>query len=602
MRVADYIFEQLARQGVRDVFMVTGGGSMHLVDALGCRSDIRFWCNHHEQACAIAAEGYARTTDDIGVCLVTTGPGATNALSGLAGAWYDSVPVLAISGQVRTGLIADYAKHRQIGPQEVDIVSMARPVTKYAKTIMSADEVPAELERALHIARSGRPGPVWLDVPLDVQGAPMPDDRASLEGIGSQAASALLDEPIHGIDEFSGFLRRARRPVVVCGNGVHLAHAERLFEQFVERVGCPVVATVGGMDLLWEDHPLYLGRFGPTGQRRANFTIQNADLLICVGTGMAVAAVGFDTSTFAPGAKRIMVNVDAGELDKPHFKLDCGLLADLRPFFMQFLQQFSASDVHYDERWLPEVMKWKASFPIITDNYFEDDEHVNSYVLANVISKHTGPGEVVLSGNSLDAQSIFHSFAVKPGQRVLTNSNYGAMGWDLPAAIGACLARRGARTVLVTGDGSIEMNVQELLTIGHNGLDVKVFVLNNAGYASIRTTQNTFFEGRHVGSSSESGLGNPRFDALAEAFGLGYRLLETNHDLEAVVPEVLLAEGPCLCEVNVSFLQEREPRIISRRREDGTFESCPLDEQYPFLSKETHEAVMGVFGTRTREV
>jgi acetolactate synthase-1/2/3 large subunit len=585
MNVAEYVFERLAAQGVRDVFMVSGGGIMHLTDALGRNPALKYWCNHHEQACAIAAEGYARVTGGIGVCLVTTGPGSTNALSGIAGAWVDSIPVVVISGQVRTDLIADYATHRQIGPQEIDIVSMAQHVAKYARTVMSADEVPEALERAIHLATSGRPGPVWLNIPLDVQCQPVGDaDPRVPQGPGKSGdEGADLDA---GVDAAVGMLAEARRPVIVAGYGIHLAGAESLFERFVDRVGCPVVTTIAGMDLLYEAHPLYLGRFGPTGLRRANFTVQNADLLLCIGASMSVASVGFDTRGFAPKARRIMVNIDGQEMGKPNFPVDCGVVADAGSFMTCCLERLDGTSTSVEQCWLGATAEWRRRFPLLTDDYLADESHVNTYVLANRVSQLMGPGDVILTGNALDAVSVFHSFEVKPRQRVLTNSNYGAMGWDLPAAIGACVAGGGARTVLITGDGSIQMNVQELLTIGHNRMNIKIFVLNNGGYESIRATQAAFCSGRLVGCEANSGIGNPDFGALSAAYAIEYRRLDVNDDLDLRLPEVLEAEGPYLCEVHVSSEQEKCPRIVSRRQEDGTIVSGALDDQYPFLTQE----------------
>jgi acetolactate synthase-1/2/3 large subunit len=593
--VADYVIEYLAACGVRDVFTVSGGGIMYLLDALGRSREISYWCNYHEQACVMAAEAYARVTGDVGVCLVTTGPGSTNALSAVAGAWVDSVPVVVISGQVRTDLIADYSKHRQIGPQEIDIIDMARPVTKYAKTLLPGDDVRAELAHAVQLANTGRPGPVWLNIPLDVQGGEIAE-------IGAEASARVPGpEPtptadlIEGVREVTRRLRSARRPVVVCGDGIHLAGAEPEFSRFVERVDCPVVATMGGMDLLPEEHPLYLGRFGPTGQRRANFTLQNADLLLCLGTSMAVTATGFDTSGFAPKARRVMVNIDPEEMRKPHFPVDFGLAADIKAFLVAFLHDVPADSLSFDPRWNEAVQRWKRDYPIVTADYFVDKDHVNGYVLAAKLSDLMAAGDVVLTGNGADSVVMHHSFAVKPGQRVIANYGFGAMGWDLPAAIGACVARGGAHTVLVTGDGSFQFNVQELLTIGFHHLDVKIFVLNNGGYGSIRATQENFFEGRFVGCHSESGVANPRFDSLAQAYGLRYELIRTNAELEEGLSAALQGDDPCVCEVNVSFSEEKSPRTVTRRREDGTLESGSLDDQYPFLPREEHKAIMSMF-------
>jgi acetolactate synthase-1/2/3 large subunit len=595
MNVADSVVRFLAEHGVRDVFMVSGGGIMYLTDALGRAGAPRYWCNYHEQACAIAAEGYARILGTPGVCLVTSGPGATNALSGIAGAWVDSIPVIVISGQVRRDLIADYSRWRQLGPQEIDIIDMAKPVTKLALEIGSPEEVPDALEAAWHAATSGRPGPVWLSIPLDVQSAEYVGGRDSAH----RATGVEHEAEVHPADsavsrDVLARLRGAKRPLILGGNGIHIAGAETQFDEFVRRLGIPVVATIGAMDLLGEDHPYFIGRFGPTGQRRANFAVQNADLLLCLATGMSVAAIGFDSAGFAPGAAKIMVNIDANEMTRPHLRLDVGVPMEVRDFMRELVEALSPDERFEHESWTSACRSWKASYPLVTREYVEDREHVNSYYLAHALSQVLNADDVVLTGNSLDAHSVFHSFAVTKGQRLVTNVNYGAMGWDLPALVGACVARRGARVVLVTGDGSIQFNSQELLAIGSRRLNALIFVLNNRGYQSIRSTQERFSDGRLVGSDESSGIANPSYSALAQAYGLQYRRLENNAQVDAHLAEMTAVAGPMICEVNVAYAQERIPRVVSRRLADGTLVSGVLHDQYPFLPQAEIEANMRV--------
>ncbi len=599
MIVADTVVEFLARHGIRDVFMVSGGGIMWLTDALGRAESPRFWCNYHEQACAIAAEGYARVTRGPGVCFVTTGPGAINALSGLAGAWVDSIPVIVIAGQVRRDLIADYSRWRQLGPQEINAVSMAKPVTKLALEVASAEEVPTALELAWQTAVEGRPGPVLLSIPLDVQGAqyvpPQSGRRASSASpaLDSSANRAAPMDNRAAADVLSR-LDAAERPLIVAGNGIHLASAERQFDEFVRRVEIPVVATIGAMDLLGEDHPYFVGRFGPTGQRRANFALQNADLLLCLGSGMSVAAIGFDSTGFAPHAAKIMVNVDGNELTKPHLRIDLGLAMDVREFMQGVTDALPRGEAFDRQSWIAACRDWKVRYPLVTDDYTTDRAHVNSYYLANALSKVLSADDVVLTGNSLDAHSVFHSFAVTRGQRVITNVNFGAMGWDLPALVGACVAREGRRVVLVTGDGSLAFNSQELMTIGAQRLNALIFVLNNDGYQSIRSTQQRFSEGRLVGSDPASGVSNPSFAGLAEAYGLRYFNLDTNDAVDKLLAGMVGEGGPMLCEVNVSYSQERVPRVVSGRQADGTMSSGALHDQYPHLPQSEIDENMSV--------
>ena len=595
IKLSDYVTQFIVNQGIKDVFLVSGGGIMHLTDSVGRQSGLNYICNYHEQACAIAAEGYARMKNHIGVCIVTTGPGSTNALSGIAGAWVDSVPVVVISGQVRRDLIANYDKLRQFGPQEINIIDMARPVTKYAVTVMDPAMIRYELESAFMHATSGRPGPVWINIPLDVQGA-MIDETSlrsfALENVspaeGCHYPTSLVSQTIH-------LLQKAQRPVLILGNGIRQAQAANLVARLIETIKVPALMTIGGMDLVDENHSLCMGRFGPIGQRRANFALQNADLVISLGSSLSVAAIGFNTRGFAPNAKKVMVNIDANELYKPSFTPDLAVQADVKWFIEEFLRQVENIRFYQSPRWLEACRYWRENYMTVTPDYLMDTQHVNSYVFADALSDMVSSDVAVVTGNALDIVSIYHSFKVKLGQRVFTNINYGAMGWDLPGAIGACMAHDGRKAILVTGDGSIQFNIQELETVGHNRLDLKIFVLNNKGYESVRATQANFFGGHLVGSDTQSGISNPNFAKLAEAYGLQYAYIANNDNIRPVLETVLATDGPILCELNISYSQGRSPKTMSVRHPDGTFESRPLEDQYPFLSREELAHNMNLF-------
>jgi len=584
MKLSDYVVDFLVRHGVPDIFLVSGGGIMHLVDSVGRHSGMRYLCNHHEQACAIAAESYARTRNGVGACLVTTGPGSTNALSGIAGAFVDSIPVIVISGQVRRALFADFATQRQFGPQEINIDGMARPVVKYFKTVTEPSQIRRELECAWWHATTGRPGPVWINLPLDVQDSAV--DPAVLAGFEPPLAGGASGDLADQVGKAIHRVRAARRPVVIAGNGVHLARARDDFVRFAETLGAPVLMTIGGIDLLEEEHPLNMGRFGPVGQRRANFTLQNSDLILSVGASMSVTSIGFNTNGFAPKATRIMVNLDANELCKSNYTPDLGIVADAGGFCREFMRQAAGDPFAFPPRWAEACAEWRRRYPTITPDYLSDPDHVNTYVFARELSDALDEGDVVVTGNSLDIVSIYQSFRVKRGQRVFTNINFGSMGWDLPAAIGAAASRTGRRTCLVAGDGTIQFNIQEMMTARANGLPLKVFVFNNGGYESIRTTQRNYFEGRFVGSDFGSGIGNPDFRHLALAYGFAYSRIANNAELGAVLREVVRSGGPVLCELNVSPLQGRTPRTATVRRTDGTLESRPLEDMHPFLPRE----------------
>ncbi len=586
MKVSDYVVDFLVRRGVPDIFLVTGGGIMHLVDSVGRNPKVRYVCNHHEQACAIAAEAYARTRNGVGACLVTTGPGSTNALSSIAGAFVDSIPVIVISGQVRRDLMADFSKLRQFGPQEINIDDMARPVTKHFKTVIDPDSIRWEMECAWWHATTGRPGPVWINIPLDVQGTQIEPARlAGFEPAPTFELTSGRDLEAKVADAVQ-MLRGARRPVIIGGNGIHLGRAHKAFSRFLIKTQFPVLLTVGTVDLVDETDASNMGRFGPLGQRRANFALQNADLILSLGASMSVSSIGFNTAGFAPRAKRIMVSVDKNDLAKPNYCPHLGIAADVADFFEEFERQTVDVDFPPSPEWLKACESWRRKYPTIVPEYLADKEHVNSYYFSRVLSELLPKTAVVVTGNSLDFWSVYQSFQVKLGQRVFTNSNFGAMGWDLPAAVGAAIARPDGLICVPTGDGSFQFNVQELLTIRANRLPVKIFILNNHGYESIRATQRNFFEGNFVGSDFSSGLMNPDFRALAKAYSLAYEYIVNNEELKPKLAGVLAQGQAVICELNISPSQPRSPKSMSVRKPDGTFETRPLEDMFPFLPRE----------------
>lgn len=586
IQLSDYVTRFLVKRGISDIFLVSGGGIMFLVDAVGRQEGLRYIANHHEQACAIAAEAHARLTRRPSAILVTTGPGAANALSGLIGSWFDSVPVFVISGQVRRQVMMDPAMVRQLGPQEINIVPMARCVTKYATTIMEPERIRYELEKAFHIATSGRPGPVWLDVPLDVQSSMIDEEKLEgfVPGISEKAlAKQRLESDVRTVLDL---IHAARRPIFVVGNGIHLARAEEQLREAVERLQIPVIAPFGGIDLLEESHPSCLGRFGPGGTRRANFALQNSDLLVAIGASLSLTSIGYNTAGFAPKAKKVMVNVEGNEMRKPNLTPDLAVEADARDFLAELIRQAARRSYRSPQRWLDACARWKQRYPSLLPEFFEDKEHVNSYVFIDALSDILDENAVLLAGISLDAVSIYQGFRVKRGQRVVTSINNGPMGWDLPAAVGACVAHGRRPTVLVTGDGCFQFNLQELLTVKSFGLPLKIFIFNNAGYESIRSTQNNYFEGRFVGADPSSGVSNPDFEKLAAAYSLHYGRIRNNDEVKDRIREALSHDGPTLFEVNISPTQPRMPKTMSFRRPDGTLETRPLEDMFPFLPRE----------------
>lgn len=584
IKVSDFVVQFLVERNIDTIFLVSGGGIMHLVDSVGKNADMRYYCNYHEQACAHSAEAYSRVTGKVGACLVTTGPGGTNALSGVASAWVDSIPILVLSGQVRRDLIADYSKIRQKGPQEGNVVEMAKSVTKYAVTILDPRSVRYELEKALYLAVSGRPGPVWLDFPLDVQGAEV--DEAALESFAIPRLdinTALLKEQVN---HFLQIAHEARRPLFLLGNGVHIARAEALVQELLEKMPFPVVLPNCAKDLVPESHPRYMGVFGTAGQRRANFAVQNADCVFFLASGINVTKAGFNYAGFAPKAKKVMVDIDEGQLYYQAIRPDIAIQADVREFLSEVLRQINADKLQFSPspKWLDACARWKERYPILVDEFYRDKEHVNSYIFVDKLSDLLTAEDIVLAGNGIDEVSYWQAFKVKPGQRTLISGNWGPMGWDLPAAVGACIGS-GRRTICLSGDGSSQWNIQELLTIKHYHLPIKIFIFNNQGYTNIRMTQANFF-GRFVGADEASGVSNPDFAYLAAAYGLSYSKIRTNDEIEDGIACALQTEGPTLCELNIAVDQGITPKASAFRREDGTLESRPLEDMAPFLPRE----------------
>ncbi|HLO69112.1 MAG TPA: thiamine pyrophosphate-binding protein [Holophaga sp.] len=592
IKVSDYVSRFLADHGIQDVFLVSGGGIMHLLDSVGRQEGLRYWCNYHEQACAIAAEGYAKQSGKMAVCLVTVGPGSLNALSGVAGAWMDSTPMLVLSGQVRRDLIADYRLVRQKGPQEADVTGLAAHVTKRAVTVLDPLRIRWELEQALHLATHGRPGPVWIDLPLDVQGALVDEDQ--LEPWTPPGPDPAADAALDALaEETARILSRSRRPLVLAGNGIRRAGCEALFLRFLERTGIPVVMPFSAKDLVWEDHPQNMGIIGTAGQRRANFALQNADCLLSLASGLCVAKTGFATAGFAPKATKIIVDIDPGQLHHQPIKPDLAVEADIAAFLERLLAKLGP--LAPDPRWREACDGWKAAYPLIVPEFLEQATGVNTYVFMDRLAEAMEGGDTLVTGNGMDIVSHYQAFRIRKGQRTVVTANWGAMGWDLPLAVGACVARDRRRTVLVTGDGSIQLNIQELLTIRHYRLPVKIFVFNNEGYSSIRATQNAFFEGFYVGAEAGSGVSNPDFEGLARTYGLGYHRVCAHGDLDAVLGAALGADGPVLVEVQVDPAQAIAPKASAFRRPDGTFESRPLEDMAPFLPREEVHRNMHLF-------
>ncbi|MCW2667201.1 MAG: thiamine pyrophosphate-dependent enzyme possible carboligase or decarboxylase [Frankiales bacterium] len=590
VRVADYVAEYVATHGVSDVFMVTGGGAMHLNDALGNHPGLRVQPCHHEQACTIAAESYTRLTNRLCMVNVTTGPGGTNTITGLFGAWTDSVPLLVVSGQVKreTMVASTGLPLRQLGDQEVDIVSVVRPMTKYAAVVDDPSRIREHLDRAFAAALTGRPGPVWLDIPIDVQSSRVdPDELVGWEGSLEETADLLRGPELEAeVAALLAAVDGAERPVVLVGGGIRAAGCADELIALVERLQVPVVTAWNAHDLVWDDHPLYAGRPGTVGDRPGNFAVQNADLLVVLGSRLNIRQVGYAWGTFARGARVVMVDVDRAEMDKPTLHVDQPLHADLRDVLPALLAAAPQVDPAKRASWVAWCQERRRRYPAVLPEH-EATADVNPYVFVDRLTRALPEGQVTVTGDGTACVVTFQAAVVKRGQRLWTNSGCASMGYDLPAAIGAATALRGASSVVcLAGDGSLMMNVQELATMRGANLDIKLFILNNAGYHSIRQTQNNYFPGREVGCGNESGLWFPKFSALAAAFELPFWRIEDHSQLDEVLPQVLGAAGPQVCEVVLDLGQQFAPKVSSRVLEDGRMVSAPLEDLAPFLSRE----------------
>jgi acetolactate synthase I/II/III large subunit len=585
IRLADYVAEFVARQGVRAVFLVPGGGNMFLADAFGANPDIDYVAHHHEQAAAIASEAYGRVVEDIGVALVTTGPGGTNAITGVAGAWIDSAPMLVISGQVKRADLKGETGVRQMGPQEVDIVSLVKPITKYAVTVMEARTIRYHLEKAVHLARTGRRGPCWVDVPLDIQNTPI--DPETLEGFTPPAEPAAnsLDAAAH---EVLRLLAAAERPLLLAGHGVRQSQAAGMFREFAERLNVPVATTWLACDLFPSDHRLSVGRPGTVALRAPNFAVQNSDLIIAIGARLDNVTTAYNPAKFGRNARKVMIDVDQAELDKLGSAVDLKITADARAFIETMLRISNQAGNKDRTEWLAVCDRWKQRYPVNDGKPFPQAGIISHYHLTSVLSDEIPGDTLIVTGSSGLAVEIFYtSFTVKSGQRIFLTSGLGAMGYGLPALIGAGVANGRKPFVAVESDGSLMMNVQELSTIAAQNLPVKLFIFNNNGYASIRNTQRNYFDGRYVGTGPEAKLSFPDIARLAEVHGIPSISIKDAKDLRSGVRKAMAhTGGPILIDVHLQNDEALQPKSSALPQPDGSMLSMPLEDMTPLLSLE----------------
>ena len=592
MKLSDYIADFLVSHDIDSVFTVVGGGAMHLNDSLGHKEGLHCTYHHHEQAAAIAAEGYAKLACKPAVVCVTSGPGATNAITGVAGAWVDSIPMIVISGQTKSTLTIESSglPLRCLGNQEINIVPVVKSITKNAVMIHQPEEIRYELEKALYLAVNGRPGPVWIDIPLDIQGSNI--DPETLEGFTSQEERDYAPNS-EDIDFIIEKLRTAQRPVIYAGNGIRIADAYPEFVTLIELLQIPVVTAWNSIDLMATEDPCYTGRGGTMGDRAGNFAVQNSDFLLSLACRLNLYQSGYDAKTWARAACTVVVDIDQAELEKPTIRVDRPVCCDVKQLMKHLADKWISSEaVTSCEPWKEQCRVWKEKYPVAQPHHYRQ-EQANVYAFIDTLSRRLPEGEVTVVANGSASVVGSQTWYVKSDSRFLMNDDLSSMGYELPAAIGACVANKRNEVVCIAGDGSIQMNLQELQTILTNQLPIKIFIINNDGYQQIRLTQTRMFHANYVGLGPDSGdLSFPSMEKLAAAYGYPYYKCTENADIAATVDDAMSQPGAVICEVFVDKEQAYEPKSSAKLLPDGKIVSPPLEDLAPFLPHEELAANM----------
>lgn len=585
LRVADYVanfvYDDLE---VNDIFMLTGGGAMFLNDGIAAHKKLNAVLNHHEQACAMGAVGYSKYTNGFGVAMVTTGCGGTNAMTGLLDAWQDSTPVLFLSGQVKkkeTCYNTDLPL-RQYGVQEANIVALVKPITKYAIMVNEPSEIAYHLEKAKYLASSGRPGPVWIDIPLDVQGAIIETDDLVHFNASQLEENYKVKTTDKEIQSVVSELKQAKRPIIIAGNGIRLAGAVSAFQEFVHNFQLPTTVSYLGVDLLHTSDKLFVGKLGIKGDRAGNFAVQNADYVLVLGSRLSVALTGFEYDLFAREAKITVVDIDPDEHLKGTVKIDNFINADVKDFLNKINSYYEVMQTN--KQWIKKCESWKMKWPVYLKQY-ESDEKINKYTFIDYLCRYLHDNTSVVSDAGSSYYVTSQALRIEKNQRYITSGAQADMGFTLPAAIGVAAASKGD-VVGITGDGSFQMNIQELQTLVQYQYPIKLFVWNNNGYLSIRATQRKFFGGREIGTDSASGISFPEIEKIAIAYGIKYYKAEEVSQLDNVLESVMNENGPVLCEIINPENQEIIPTVSSMKKEDGTMVSKPIEDMYPFLDRE----------------
>jgi acetolactate synthase I/II/III large subunit len=586
-RVADYIADFLIAHNITDVFTITGGGAMYLNDAFGHHPKLHCTYNHHEQSCAIAAEAYARYSGKFAAVCVTSGPGGTNAITGVLGGWMDSVPMFILSGQVKftTTIKSTKVPLRQLGDQEFNITDCVNVLTKFSQMIVNENDIAYLLEKAFYIATHGRPGPVWLDIPLNIQGAIIETDTLRHYDPIENNEENPPEITDNNIKKIVSKIKRAKRPVIFAGSAVRSSGAYADFLEMIEKLQIPVVTAWNAHDVLWDDHLLYCGRPGTVGNRGGNLVVQKSDLLLILGCRLNIRQISYNWENFAPEAYKIMIDIDPGELLKPTLSIDMPVYADVNDVIKN-MNSYIKDKMNIHEKWLDWSKSINKKYPVCLERYYEKTTPVNPYVFMNELFLQLDEGDVITASNGSSCVCSFQAAILKKGQRLFTNSGCASMGYGLPAALGVAVERKGKRVICLEGDGSIQMNIQELQTIVHNKLNIKIIWLNNDGYHSIRQTQINLFSPPLCGVSSDNGVSFPEAERIAYAYNIPFRKINSITNIDRQIKEALAIEGPVIIEAVIDPEQFFEPKLSARRLADGSMVSPSLEDMFPFLSDE----------------
>ena len=586
MRLADFVIDFLAKKNIKKVFTVSGGGSIFLCDALFKTKKLKYISCHHEQAVAFAAESYSRLKNKTGAALVTTGPGGTNCLTGVACCWIDSVPTMFISGQVYLDQTIKKTRLRQIGVQEIDIISMVKNFTKYSVLIKKPNEILYHLEKAYYETTNGRPGPAWIDIPADIQNAEI--DINKLKRFNPPKTKKKLNKLDNQIKKIAKLLAKSKRPVIHVGHGGRISNCAKKLRKLVDRYKIPFALTWNASDLVESSHPSYIGRPGAFAERGSNFIIQNADLYISVGTRLPFMVTGYNSKDFARKAKIVMIDIDSKELKNTRVSANYKLKTDAG-YFLDKLVKELPKKIHLDKNWLDYCKKVRKKYPIVLDQYKKQKKTINSYYFIDILSEILKPKDVVVTDMGLSFVGTHQAFKVKKGQRVFTNSGHAPMGWGLPAAIGAYYASiesKGKKNIIcLTGEGGLQMNIQELATVLHHKIPIKIFIYNNGGYLTIKQTQQLGFESRIMGSDYESGLSFPNYKLISKSHSIKYFKISDTKKIKNSVLKILKINEPVICELILDSEQEQMPKAINRRTSDGKSIPTTFEDMYPFLPK-----------------